>query len=215
MDNLKVKRNINVFVGERYSSWKLRVRALLSELGAIKVIDEDKPQKEDNEWNKCEHVAKSVIIEYLADSFLCFAKPGDSAKDIFKSLDSIYERKSIATQLALRKKLLGLKLSGDTTLVKHFTVFDDLIAELMAAGAKLDEADKVAHLLLSLPPSYNGVITAIETLSEDNLTLSFVKTRLFDEEVKLLNENRDTSAKVLFAEKKLNISRTETLINYG
>lgn len=202
MDNLKVKRNINVFVGERYSSWKLRVRALLSELGAIKVIDEDKPQKEDNEWNKCEHVAKSVIIEYLADSFLCFAKPGDSAKDIFKSLDSIYERKSIATQLALRKKLLGLKLSGDTTLVKHFTVFDDLIAELMAAGAKLDEADKVAHLLLSLPPSYNGVITAIETLSEDNLTLSFVKTRLFDEEVKLLNENRDTSAKVLFAEKK-------------
>ena len=181
MDNTRVKRNKQPFKGEKYSVWKFRIRALLAELEVLHVIDSAVPPVITNEWKKQDLTAKNVIVEYLHDSFLGFAKENEQAQKILSKLDNIYARRSLATQLALRKQLLSLKLQGDNTLFQHFTRFDVIIADLVAAGAVLEEMDKVSHLLLTLPSCYDGVITALETLGADNLSLvcqnSFVRSR--------------------------------------
>lgn len=42
----------------------------------------------------------------------------------------------------------------------------------------------ICHLLLTLGPAYSTVVTALETMPEENLSLEFVKCRLLDEEIK-------------------------------
>lgn len=51
-----------------------------------------------------------------------------------------------------------------TALIKHFTNVENLIKELLAAGTKLEKK--------------SGVITTLETPSEDNLTLTFVRPEI-------------------------------------
>lgn len=107
MDLAKVtKRNIQPFQGERYGVWKFRINALLAEQEVLYVVENELPAAPSEEWKKHNLIARSTIIDYLGDSFLGFAKEQQFAKQIIANLDAIYERKSLATQLTLRKKII-------------------------------------------------------------------------------------------------------------
>jgi len=76
----KGKRNKTPFNGQKYSICKFGVRALLKKNELIKLIDEEPSDKESVEVRKrAERNAKSLITEYLSDSFLVFANNGSSA----------------------------------------------------------------------------------------------------------------------------------------
>jgi len=111
----------------------------------------------------------------------------ETANEIWNSLVQTFERKGVASQLYLKQRLLTLKIVNDTNLEAHFIKFDELIRQLKSAGAKLEKEDIVCHLLLTMPETYNNVVTAIETLSIEKLTIEFVKGRLLDEEAKKTN----------------------------
>lgn len=152
-DQKTLKLKTERFNGEKYSVWKFRIRELIAGKNALNVL-ENEPLKEINmEWEKSERIARDVIVEHLSDSIKC-AQKNNSAREIFKQLDSIYERKSLAAQLAIEKKLLNFQYNEDMPLIEHFIIFDEMIAELeVAVGRNLSEADKVARLLFTLPNS--------------------------------------------------------------
>lgn len=49
------------------------------------------------------------------------------------------------------------------------------------AGCKLEEEIIAYLLLLTLPNSYNVVVMAIETLSDEKISVDFLRRRLLDE----------------------------------
>ena len=216
---LEGRVKIPLFDGSNFNNWKFRVEILLEELEFMDLIDMPYTEKvkfletdtakvratkeaELNNWKKKDRKCRLQIVQRIADSHLEYVKDADTAFDMWSTLENTFQRKGMAIQLLLRKSLLTLKFNANSqSLETHFLKFDKLIRELKSTGATLEETDIVCHLLLTMPNEYDNVVTALETLSAERLTLSFVKNRLLEEESKRSgskqkskNENQDSIA---------------------
>lgn len=88
----------------------------------------------------------------------------------------------------------------------HLKTFDELIRQLQSAGAKLEEGDLVSQLFVTLPESFNPLVTALENLEEDKLTLDVVRERLLAEELKKndrMTDGEETPAAFVGSKQKI------------
>lgn len=192
------KHRVPLFDGTNYNNWKFRMEILLEKLSLrdhieSQVLDGEAKTGEAAEVFRARMVSlrkkdtkcKSQIVQRIADSHLEYAKNKLTAFDIWMELRNVFERRGVASQLLLRKKLLLMKFKPSAeSLSSHFLKFESLVRELKSTGANMEETDIVCHLLLTMPSEYDVIVTALETLSKESLTLSFVKNRLLDEESK-------------------------------
>lgn len=210
MDEDKDKYKAAIFDGTNFSNWKFRLEVVLEEHELLEFLEnsvedivelradnadtaaeaEEKKKKRDAELKK-ERKCKSMIIKRIDDNHLEYVKDKKTPKDIWTSLIGTFERKGVASQLFIRKNLLTMKFEDGEKIEKHFLEFEKLIRELKSTGANMDEADSVCHLLLTLPKSFDPLVTALETVAPDKLTMSFVKGRLLDAENKRKNSEEN------------------------
>ena len=185
-----------------FTAWKFRMVSLLEEhellecvrtnVGDLVELQEkpgEKPEEKtarmklmDKRIKKDCH-CRSQLVTRIGDGVLDYLEEGMSPKDIWDKLHSVYARKSIASRMRVQRQIVTMRYEGGK-LQQHFLQFDKLIREYRAAGAQLEEVDVVCHLLISLGNAYSGAVTALETMSKDDLKLEFVKNRLLDEETK-------------------------------
>ncbi|KAK9739163.1 Sugar transporter [Popillia japonica] len=102
-----------------FSNWKFRVETLLDEKGVKDVLVKKEEVFNDND-EKVAFTKRDVQARSLI--IRCIS---DKYLDLVKDLKTAYSK-----------------------LVDHFLKFDKLIRDLEQAGSKLDESDKICHLLL-------------------------------------------------------------------
>lgn len=201
------KTKIIAFDGSGFHNWKFRLETVLDMHDLLEClqrevaeIDEFRVEASDTavvraekerkiaEWRVKEKKCKSIIVQAISDNQLELIKDCPTPKLIWDKLRSVFERRGVAGQLFLRKQLLTLKYveGAGTSMADHLLRFDKLIRELKGSGATVEEADAVCHLLVTLPASFDSVVTAIETLPGD-ITMDFVKKRLLDVDMKRRN----------------------------
>lgn len=74
-----------------------------------------------------------------------------------------------------------MKFNDGDEMSDHLLNFDRKVRLLKSAGSNIKDLDVVCHLLITLPKAYDNLVTAIETMDQENITLDFVKSRLLDE----------------------------------
>ncbi|KAJ8881760.1 hypothetical protein PR048_018246 [Dryococelus australis] len=123
-------------------------------------------QREKKEFLKKDAKAKSVIVQCLPDKYLDLVKDARRAKDMFKSVEEMFERKTVLSKLYLKKKLLALKFKPKERVEEHSLRSDGLVCNLENAGAKMDDTDKICCLLLTMGDNFSTVITAVEIMKQ-------------------------------------------------
>ena len=182
------KTGIPLFDGTNFNNWRFRIENVMDERDLLECVETDLSDRLDAAEEKFhdkikskEKRCKNLIIQSVHDCQLEIIKDKATAKQMIDGLASIYERKSIATKIFLKKELLLMKYHKSDDMKEHFLKFDTKVREYKSAGGKMDDEDAVMHLLLTLPDEFDNLVTAIGTMDSDRIRIDVVKSHILDE----------------------------------
>lgn len=180
----------------------------LDSLNLLGVLSELEPAEERAklEFRHKDKKAKDRLVSYVHNDHLCHLREKSTAKEMWESLQKVFAKKSVTSQLLVRKQLLNLRMKESDSVTGHLVKFENLIRKLKLSGATIVENDILAQLFMTLPSKFDALITALQTIDEQDLTLNLVKERLLLEEIKLSDrqehESSDLHESSVFATKK-------------
>jgi hypothetical protein len=118
--------------------------------------------------------AMSIIGINLVDNQLHHIKRCKGSAEAWKTLCNIHETWSLCNILFIRRKFFTCKMQEEQDLLDHINKVKALADQLASLEVPVRDEDVVMTLLESLPPSYEYLITALETLLMQDLTMEFV-----------------------------------------
>lgn len=179
-DKSEIKKNY-LFNGKEFNNWKFRIKTLLREHDVENFLTTALDEHEDiiinhmddaatrrrkaklkDELRKKERKCFSMIVQRIGNDYLEYVKEKASPKEAWESLCNAFERKGVSNRMFLRRQLLSLKMNETGTLENHLLKFDKLVRSLKSVGANLEEEDTVCQLFMSLPKSYDPIVTALD-----------------------------------------------------
>lgn len=125
-------------------------------------------------------------------SHLEYVKDADSAQAIWTRLCFTFEPKGTLSKIYLLKKILTMKFIEWDESMEVFNALRQCTQTSQIGRMQIEEETVAWLILLTLPESYSVVMTAIETFTDDKITISFVKWRLLDEVVKRQSISEDS-----------------------
>lgn len=102
------KYGIKPFDGHNYDHWKFRMEIILDQ-NEVKTCIEAEKQNPDDAFAKLDKKCKSIIVQCVSNTHLEYIKDKRTAYQMWTALETVFQRKGVASQLYLRKKLLTMK----------------------------------------------------------------------------------------------------------
>ena len=182
---------IQIFAGESYSSWKIRLMMLLEYKECKEPAERLKLDSEsETEWKKRDIKVRTILVSTISDKQLEYVIDCTNARGMIMKFTKIYTNKSTALQILCRGKIDEIKLKDYDTVEEFFIYFENAVNEFKWAGGNIDESEKMRYLLKTLPPNYSYIGDFIDVIPEDQRTIHYVKSKIKDK-----NMNRHQNEK--------------------
>ena len=181
-----------------YATWKLQSRMTLMKEGLWTIVNgtEVPPADGADEAVVTRYIARkdralATIVLSIDPSLLYLLGEPKDAVEVWKQLESQFQKRNWSNKLILRRKLHSLQLKDGASMQDHIREMVELFNDLAVVGAPIDNEDQVVYLLASLPESYDTLVTALEA-NEKVPSMETVIDRLTYEERKAIE--RDSSS---------------------
>lgn len=185
-----VKTTITKLNNENYFTWKFKMELLLIKdevwhviSGTPMTLSSDRSnQAAVDVWKKSDDKARAMIGLLVEDNQLSHIRSKTTAKQMWETLKEYHEKSTLSNKVILMRQICGAKMEEGGDMEEHIDQLTGLFQKLVALGeTELSDNWTVAMILSSLPPSYNTLVTALETRPEADLTLSLVQSKLIGE----------------------------------
>ena len=152
----------------------------LANYDVLNVIKDPEPDPDSsattiNRWNKANKKARSEIVFNLGTEPIAVVTQlltdRASAADVWKKLESSYQKENIQSKLNLRNKLHSMLFKEGQEPQDLFTTLERIFIDLARLKDPVMENDKVAILLRSLPNSYMHIASLSESKNMDYDTI--------------------------------------------
>ncbi|XP_065058046.1 uncharacterized protein LOC135685883, partial [Rhopilema esculentum] len=171
-----------------WPTWKFQMKHLLMAKDVWDHVDGTISLPDDNTtsratYEKAKQKAMATLVMGIQSNLIYLVTSCETPKDLWDTLKAYFERDTIANKLFLKRQYFTSKMLEGQSVQDHLKRMKEIADKLHALGSTVAEEEQVVALLISLPPSYTTLVTALEAKG-DELSLSFVQQALINEEQK-------------------------------
>ena len=122
-------------------------------------------------FEKAQKKTKALMVTSTKSDLIYLITECQTPKEIWDKLKQRFERDTIVNKLILKQTFFSLKMNESDSLEELLRRMKVITDQLAAIKAAIPEDEHIVALLLSLPRSYNTLVTAL-TAKGDELNLS-------------------------------------------
>ena len=172
---------IEKLTAENYHSWKFNMKMYLigkdlwEVVTGTEVMENDWTEAEKRKFKKRENQALAAICLGISTNLQIYVRSSETPKSAWDNLEKHFQQKTLSKKIFYRRKLYAAQMEKGQSMTEHVNYIKTLGEHLEAIDDAIAEKDLVILLISSLPDDYNYLITALETIADDNLTWDYVR----------------------------------------
>lgn len=221
MENELVKIN-KLKSADDWVTWKFQIKVLMIANECMAIVDGSFPkptplqenveaaqrvayQRELKTWQKLDGTAQKLIVLHVSEQCLLHIINCESAYEMWRKLQSIYEGRTETSIHLLQQKWFSLTKESTDDLATHIARIRDISHKLQLLGENVSERMVMTKILMTLPSSLNYFSAAWESTPEKERTVDNLVARILVEEARSTMKDGDSSNAFLARKHKRNM----------
>lgn len=190
--------NLSIFNGVGFHTWQVKVKGYLMKKGLWSIItsniDEENPpsRAQQRELQIKDEKALGILLTSVADEIVHYLDQSTTAKHAWEILERNFGAKSKHSKISLKMQLYSLVMQEGESLSSLVNRLKSICTQLSYIECNIEEEDKIAVLLKSLPLPYDNIVTVLKE-KEPIPSLESIVNSLQEQEKKHTHKEENNS----------------------